>query len=453
MVKKMSPSKQLLISPTINEKLARYHQHSLNKNNKIVRSLLERQNKKQISVNFKQLVDYTNGDFATHRIHKYPAKVIPHIPHLFIHNSIFSTEGDFVCDPFCGTGTVLLESILAQRNALGIELNPVARLISKVKTTPIDPSLLLDSFNTLKKTFQMRQRIEPPNFHNIDYWFSKKTKNDLTRISNCLNESFFDNKDIYDFFLVCFSSIIRKVSKADPRINQPVYSKYMRTHYDDAAIDTFDVFTKQVFQNLDRMKELFYMCPRNTRSIVIEGDSRKTKFKKNVQLILTSPPYLNAQEYFRSTRLEYYWLGMHKKFDANSLMKNSVGSEGIRRTTHFEIQETGIKDIDCIVATILKKSKMHAYITYKYFDDIIKMIYKMSQVLNHDGHLVIVIGNNQICGRRVPSNKIIRQIAISLGLDIKMELVDEIKSYGLMTKRNNSSDLINRESILVITKS
>src|SRR5437763_1215443 len=71
-----------------------------------------------------------------HLIHPFPVKLLVHIPYFFLANSIVSYPGDTVLDPFCGSGTVLLEALLADRCAIGADVNPLARLISKVKTSP-----------------------------------------------------------------------------------------------------------------------------------------------------------------------------------------------------------------------------------------------------------------------------------------------------------------------------
>lgn len=83
----------------------------------------------------------------THGFHTYPAMFIPQVARKLI--EVFSSEHDTVCDIFCGSGTTLVESSLLNRNSIGIELNPLAVLIAKVKTTPIDPQTLT---NNLKKS-------------------------------------------------------------------------------------------------------------------------------------------------------------------------------------------------------------------------------------------------------------------------------------------------------------
>jgi|ERR1035437_3935239 hypothetical protein len=89
-----------------------------------------------IDVNFRELVNWIpySSERATHLIHSYPAKLLLHIPHFFLTNELLSEKDDLVFDPFSGSGTVLLESLLAGRDAYGIDANPLACLISKVKT-------------------------------------------------------------------------------------------------------------------------------------------------------------------------------------------------------------------------------------------------------------------------------------------------------------------------------
>ena len=97
-------------------------------------------NSRPIKVNFRALVGWMKyGERATHLIHPYPAKLLTHIPHFFLHNQVLSQSSDLVLDPFCGSGTVALEAVLAKRRAVAFDCNPLAQFIAKVKVTPVDP--------------------------------------------------------------------------------------------------------------------------------------------------------------------------------------------------------------------------------------------------------------------------------------------------------------------------
>ena len=93
--------------------------------------------------NFKHNISCQN-----HYIHKYTAKLIPSIPNYFIQK--YSKINDIILDPFCGSGTTLLEAKLLSRNAIGLDINPLATLISEVKCNPLDLNELSEAINSIK---------------------------------------------------------------------------------------------------------------------------------------------------------------------------------------------------------------------------------------------------------------------------------------------------------------
>src|SRR4051812_32017381 len=83
----------------------------------------------------KEMYSYTHG------YHRYPAKFIPHIVKKLIEQ--FAPNGDeLICDPFGGCGTTLVEAKLSGRKSIGFDINPIAKLITQAKVTPINPKLL-----------------------------------------------------------------------------------------------------------------------------------------------------------------------------------------------------------------------------------------------------------------------------------------------------------------------
>jgi len=88
---------------------------------------------------FKELTRIQTS-YITHGYHRYPAKFIPQLAGRIIKEN--SRVGNLVCDPFMGSGTTLVEAILSGRLTYGTDINPVSVLISKSKTTPIEPAFL-----------------------------------------------------------------------------------------------------------------------------------------------------------------------------------------------------------------------------------------------------------------------------------------------------------------------
>ena len=200
----------------------------------VLERLLRRyaRNEAAITVNFRRLASrLSTPERATHLIHSYPAKLLMHIPYFFLANTVLSKPGDLVLDPFCGSGTVLLESLLAEREALGVDSNPLACLISRVKTTPIVAKQLARASSGLLSRISDEPNTSPPDVVNIDHWFYPHVVKQLL----CIREAIGSTRDlaIREFFLVSFSQCVRKVSLADPHLAVPVrlqHGQYPATH-------------------------------------------------------------------------------------------------------------------------------------------------------------------------------------------------------------------------------
>lgn len=172
-----------------------------------------------------------------HSFHRYYGKLIPAIPHTFIKE--FTKEHDLVGDLFSGSGTVAVEAKLLKRNFIGCEINPLSHMISTVKTTTYDVSLL-NQINDLietrlyDKNLRKKTKIgKIPYCINVDHWFKKEVQDDLMYIKSIIDttikELVKENlEQYYNFYYSVISSVIRNVSNADPAHVFPGISKRMR---------------------------------------------------------------------------------------------------------------------------------------------------------------------------------------------------------------------------------
>jgi hypothetical protein len=207
----------------------------------------------------------------------------------------YKNNNGSLLDPFAGTGTVLLEGIIHpynKMNAFGVEINPLARLISKVKTTPLNKSVVeKEAENLLSSIRKTRRQFEIPQLPNMDLWFTKRAQRDLSRIKHhieCLR-----NSKYKDFFRVCFSSIIRRSSLADPKISPPVilkeieYSDKRQTENVRKQIiekqnpKTIEYFKEEIEKNIKRMSEFSIVMKNETVQSQIVWDDVKTLKKGN----------------------------------------------------------------------------------------------------------------------------------------------------------------------------
>ena len=209
-----------------------------------------------------------NGDttYLTHNFHSYPAKFIPQIPKSII--KALSVEGDIILDPFCGCGTTLIEANLLNRNSIGVDLNPIASLVSKAKTTPLSDSQLNQIPVILEKmendifhfyNNENSLNIKIPDFKNRDHWFQKNVLYELAIIKSRIVE--LRDASLKIFLLTAFSSIIVAVS------NQESDTRFAAVDKNIPEKKCFEVFAKKVQSMIPRIKEFTQKSSRMTTQI------------------------------------------------------------------------------------------------------------------------------------------------------------------------------------------
>jgi len=402
-----------------------------------------------------------SNNYLTHGIHSYTAKFIPQIPRFFIEK--YSKEGDVILDPFAGSGTTLLESKITGRHSLGIDINPLARLITKVKVTPINPKILNQAIKELDCLLDKRLKITYNiEFPNKEYWFSKESIQELRKIMTIIN-LLYDyhkiDKKLKNFFEVCFSSIIRKSSYADAANPKTYCSPRMREKRKNG--DKFypiKLFKGAVEKNSKSLKELYKMLS-NRKAIKSEfiktNDTKNIKLPswvKKVDLIITSPPYANAQEYFRNFKLEIFWLKQADNKELINLEKKQIGGENHAALYYKQLHQTGIKSIDRIIKKLYSINQKSAYIVYKYFYNMEKSFVEYNRVLKKRGHCIIIIGNNTIRNIKIPINKTLIEIAKKHGFKLNDYGYDLIQNRKFMIKRNNHAEIIKKDWVIDLIK-
>jgi DNA modification methylase len=399
-------------------------------------------------------------DYLTHCIHPYTAKLIPHIPRYFIEK--YTQKNDIVLDPFCGSGTTLLEARLSSRNAIGIDINPLAVLIAEVKTIPLNIDKLSLAVHSVKEKVKNENCKMYVEFPNISYWFCKEAQEQLCRIRYILenlNGEFDEN--LYKFLLVCFSAIIRKSSYADPRIAKTFRSKRVKEKIKAGWIPTpIQYFEETLDRNFERMKSLWENVNLGNNYVkVFQGDARETQkiltqygFKK-VDFIITSPPYINAQDYFRSYKFELWWLGLATPQEVRKLDKQAIGTENIAWNNCNFMPKADIPVLNAIIKKIWYINKKKSYIVYSYFENMKKIFEELYNVLKTNGYFCLITGCNTICGVQIPTYEILIQIAEKNGFKLIEVGRDEIKNRALPPNRSHNSGIIKEEWITIFQKS
>ncbi|MBL7116899.1 MAG: hypothetical protein ISS25_03660 [Nanoarchaeota archaeon] len=382
------------------------------------------------------LIISKDQSFLTHGVHKFPAKFFPELPRYLV--TKYSKVGDVILDPMCGSGTVLLESILQNRHAIGVDIDPIAKLISKVKTTPIEP-LLLDKirnaiFHLIDIQLKSRKKPEIPEFNYRDKWFKFFVLEELAIIKQSINdlinklksnENYSEKKlhDLKDFLMIVFSSIIRTVSNADPHCTRTVIRKKLVKKI--SSLDTINKFFFNLDKQIECMKEFYRVYNKLYYKIVDirkNSDARNLDIKDNsVDLVITSPPYANAVDYPRTHQLELYWLDLINGDPLSKLKRNYIGTETVFSYEYNQLYQSDYSKLNWLVRKIHQEDPRRAYILFNFFKDMEKNLQEVFRVLKPSAKYCVVIGNNTVRGTYVKSHEIITQMALSSNVGFKLD--------------------------------
>jgi DNA modification methylase len=268
--------------------------------------------------NFSDLT-YKDTQYLTHCFHPYPAKFIPQIPRRLI-ELYTAKKGDKILDPFCGSGTTLVEAKLAGRPSIGIDTNPLAIMISKSKVSPVKKKQLEKFILWLDdRTRKERKMLYPYKmyFNDNRVWFREDVLEQIDLILEKLKE--IRDSNTRNFVKVAFSSILKGVSNARmdrivPNLpKEPVYVDHK--HYDrivDNEKRNINVFAR-LSSRLKLMHcrlEVFLTAASATKAVACLGDARQLEKinsdflrEGEIKLVITSPPYWSAFNYEKTHQL------------------------------------------------------------------------------------------------------------------------------------------------------
>ena len=424
---------------------------------------LQEQSEAPVEVSFRQLVPWLKmGERATHYLHPYPAKLLPQIVHFFLAARTLGQATE-VLDPFAGTGTVALEAALAGRESLHSDANPLARLITRAKLNPIARETAVVVLAQIEAAYSRLVVADVPEVVNIDYWYDAFMIRDLARLREAiLRISCGAPADVSDFLWTTFSAVARRCSRADPRFYVPVRARGVTQRLKSALC----LFREQFEANLRRYAALIaYRSPlpatrsvgddaRDLREPTGPGDFKGESqlADASVDMIITSPPYAGAQKYIRASSLSLGWLGWHKHASLKELENSSIGREHLPKAVAKDLRYTGVASADAVLRQVFERNPLRAAICATYLAEMTQAIDEMSRVMRVGGHLVLIIGNNEVCGQVFDSASYLSELCGRVGLKRLVTLIDGIPSRALLTTRASTAGIIRKEWIMLFRK-
>lgn len=336
-------------------------------------------------------------ELKIHSIHAYPAKFPAFIASKAIQLATkIGIDVKTVSDVFCGCGTVALESKMNNVDFWGCDINPVATLITKAKTNSYSLEKLERYFSLIKRSFFQNEIVYNYDEANerIKYWFKQEQFNDLCKLKEAIWAL---PRGKYSICFKClFSSILKSTSKWLTKSIKP------QVDPNKNIADVWDSFYRQYEKFIKTIDEI----PRSESNIAIATGSILTKRKlPQVDLIITSPPYVTSYEYADLHQLSSLWLGFTD--DYTSLRKGTMGSAYNSANFNYDIVELNdtarnivaeLEANDCIA-----KSKIRSIA--RYYIDMQKAANQCYKMLNSNGMALFVIGDTEYKGTQIHNSK------------------------------------------------
>ena len=352
---------------------------------------------------------------GAHALHPYFGKVNPALARAII--SSYSDVGSLVMDPFCGSGTVLTEALLARRNAVGWDSSKLATSISVTKHLGLSQQekelleclcqeLLIYADNGPLLSIRVPNVGAPPpmrRIQNVKSWFGENALIELAFLRQKLQIGASKDLTALDMMKqIAFSRIIVSAS------NQQGESNYRRVAKQDSPGRVISLFISSVRHVVRCLQEFDVsrirsgiggersVCSRQTKTRVQWQDITLSVYKTDTRapqldaltpkadLVVTSPPYLMSWDYGLYHKFRFYWLDI----DLDGYEDTEIGR-------HLRRQNDDVP---------------------KYSEDMMSALGSISSAMNSGGHLALINAPAVVYGKLVDTNEILQQVGERAGM-------------------------------------
>lgn len=406
-------------------------------------------------------------DMYTHKIHRYPAMFIPQVIRKLLLE--YSNERDNVLDIFNGSGTTMVECVLTNRNGYGIELNPLANMIARVKTYQYDIELLYFYYDLIIDKFNNDIFFDRIVFKNIEFWYSNNTILILSKIISIIKH--IEDVKIREFYLIVVSDLLREVSYC----NHSGFKMHRDSKKMNAIIDTEILLLKfkaKANTALNAVSKLNAKSDNFASKInIIEGDSRLIQQiePNSIDLILTSPPYGDSRTtvaYGQFSRLSMQWLNLNPIF-GNELNLDNYLLGGMKKdlSNYEELLSRSIT-LESVYNNFMYKITNDIDEQKKYIDrlrDVLSFYYDLDLAIRNAAiylkkqkYFILVTGSRIVKNIKLHTDIIISELACKYGFELKCVMYRNIESKRIPSKvsatniKGEVAPTMTKESIIIL---
>ncbi|GAB2449527.1 adenine-specific DNA methylase [Conyzicola lurida] len=411
-----------------------------------------------------------------HQIFRFPAKFHPPAVDALIER--FTQPGQTILDPFCGSGTLLVEAAIAGRNSVGSDVDPLAVAISKAKISSYRTAELQKSFADAADQTRAWERTDErykslafadisaseasaeqselwvPEIPKLDHWFRRYVVSDLARIRAWIAQHQTD-PEIQELLLVVFGSIIRNSSNADP---VPVSGLEVTAHMlrKDAAgrvVNPFALFRKALKKTEKAV--MSFSALRAATEVTADvklRDAQQLGDLNDIDAIITSPPYQNAVDYYRRHQLEMFWLGhTESQKDRLELLPRYIGRARVA-SSHPSANEKwrGTPQVQAWLDQMRNHGESRARDFQVYFASMTRVFESMSTILKPGSPAIFIVGRSTWNGIEIPTDELFVELA-GPHFQLSEHLTYPVRNRYMSYVRRNGAD-INTEHVLVFRR-
>ena len=365
-----------------------------------------------------------DGSYGSHSWHPFPAKFPPQLPEYIIRR--LSDPGDLVLDPMVGSGTTMVEAVRIGRRAAGCDIDPLARMITSAKLSPIDPFIALsegkrvlsearedyyEAGARLQRNLKLRFDAKTESF--IQFWFLPQQQLELLALVQRIEA--LPEGETREFLKIVFSSTIIAKSGGVSLARDLAHTRPHRD-MDKKPNSAFSEFGKRLERNVGTLESIKLVGKAAHSRINGPTDARESvPFTSihaasaentglpsgSVDLIVTSPPYANnAIDYMRAHKFALVWFHWTIS-DLAHIRSRYLGHDAISGLHCEELPDQCERTLE----KLMDRDERKALVLRRYFQEMKAVICEMFRVLRRGKPAVIVVGSSNLRGIDVETHK------------------------------------------------
>jgi len=360
------------------------------------------------------------GTLNFRQIHPFPARMAPGIALDALGESKTSLR---VLDPMAGSGTTLVAARLRGHTAIGFDRDPLAVLIASTWVADFDAVQVSKKAAEVLERAERRSRLLTTNSaypdgtddetkEFIGYWFDAGNRKELTALATSI--SGVRDEQIKNVLWCAFSRLII-TKEAGASLAMDVSHSRPHRSFDKAPHRAFEHF-------LHAVRYIAKAAPFNTQgdtqpsATVKDADARKMPLDDgNVNLIITSPPYLNAIDYLRGHKISLVWMG-HSIASLRLLRATNIGTEVSAKSSSPELPTDSVMSRMCSGETL---DSRHQGMLRQYVRDLRALLKECHRVLTSEGKGVFVVGDCSLRKTFVANSTAIELVGNEVGFRVE----------------------------------